>query len=121
MEHRTEVLVVDDDPAIRETVATILEEEGYLVETASDGTRALAAIGQHQPQVLLLDMRMPGVDGWDVAHALNDQGVDIPIVVMTAARSVRTWAREIGAIAYLAKPFDLNDLLNTVHRLCPAA
>jgi len=113
------VLVVDDEPAIRFVVAETLTFEGYPVKTAGNGEEALKILEQERPELVLLDMRMPVLDGWGFARELKRRGVDVPIVVMTAAQNARGWSREIGATAYLAKPFDLVDLLDTVERLCP--
>jgi CheY-like chemotaxis protein len=111
------ILVVDDDPSIRTTVSEILAMEGYPVETAADGAEALQAVERVQPALVLLDMRMPVMDGWGFARALRDRGLHLPILVMTAAQNARRWAEEIGADGYLAKPFDLLDLLNAVEQL----
>lgn len=120
--HDCPVLVVDDDQAIRELVTDVLEDEGYPVRAAIDGEEALLAIEAIRaadpdcPRVVLLDMKMPGLDGWGFARHLRERGLPISIVVMTAARDARQWAREIGADAYLAKPFQLDDLLAAVTR-----
>ena len=110
------VLVVDDDTSILDTVSAILSGEGYDVVSASSGQEALDAVARKQPVVILLDMRMPVMDGWAVARALRSQGITVPIVVMTAAESAKRWADEVGAEGYLAKPFGLDDLLATVER-----
>ena len=111
------ILVVDDDPSILHTVAAILELENYQVETARNGAEALAILDRVQPCLVLLDMRMPILDGWGFARALRDRGIELPILVMTAAQDTRRWAEEIGAAGYLAKPFELLELLNAVSRL----
>ncbi len=110
------ILVVDDDPAILMTVADILEFEGYSVQTASNGAEALAVLDDVRPRLILLDMRMPVLDGWSFSLILKERGFSSPVVVMTAAQDAGRWAREIDAAAYLSKPFDLNDLLSTVER-----
>ena len=110
------VLVVDDDTSILDTVSSILTGEGYYVVSAATGEEALAAVARKQPALILLDMRMPVMDGWAVARALRAQGIKVPIVVMTAAESAKRWADEVGAEGYLAKPFGLDDLLATVER-----
>jgi CheY-like chemotaxis protein len=110
------VLVVDDDTSILDTVSSILTGEGYHVVSAATGEEALAAVARKQPALILLDMRMPVMDGWAVARALREQGIQVPIVVMTAAESAKRWADEVGAEGYLAKPFGLDDLLATVER-----
>jgi len=111
-----DILVIDDDPAILMTVADILRDEGYVVRTAAGGMEGLAAIDDHRPALILLDMRMPVLDGWGVARALRDRGVTVPLVVMTAAQDMR-WGQEIGAAHTLAKPFDLLDLLTVVEQI----
>jgi CheY-like chemotaxis protein len=110
------VLVVDDDTSILDTVTAILSGEGYEVVSAASGQEALDAVARKRPLVILLDMRMPVMDGWAVARALRGQGINVPIVVMTAAESAKRWADEVGAEGYLAKPFGLDELLATVER-----
>ncbi len=115
------ILIIDDDPAIRATVAEILESEGYSVATAINGADGLQSLDRVDPALVLLDMRMPILDGWGFARALQTRGVQVPILVMTAAQDARRWAHEINAEGYVAKPFDLLDLLDTVGRFFPAA
>ena len=110
------VLVVDDDTSILDTVTAILSGEGYDVVSAATGQEALEAVARKLPLLILLDMRMPVMDGWAVARALRAQGLSIPIVVMTAAESAKRWADEVGAEGYLAKPFGLDELLTIVER-----
>jgi two-component system chemotaxis response regulator CheY len=112
------VLVVDDDESIRDTIVAILEDEGYVVTAAADGMQGLAAIDESRPCVVLLDMRMPVLDGWGVAAALHARGIQVPIAVMTAAQDAQRWCDEIGADACLPKPFDLDHLVATVARFC---
>src|SRR5947209_6780179 len=107
----TPILVVDDDPAILSTVPDILEFEAYQVERAANGAEGLAVVERVRPRLVLLDMRMPVLDGWQFAYALKERGINLPILVMTAAQDARRWAQEIGAQGYIAKPFDLSDLL----------
>jgi CheY-like chemotaxis protein len=110
------VLVVDDEPGIRETVTAMLEIEGYDVAEARDGAEALAQVEARQPDVILLDMRMPVLDGWGFAAELRARELAIPIVVMTAARDAARWAGEIAATAFVAKPFGFDDLVRAVER-----
>lgn len=114
------MLVVDDDPSIRLVVEAVLEDAGYTVRTATNGAEALAEVAAAPPGLVLLDMRMPVLDGWGFAAALREQGLRVPVVVVTAARDARAWADEIAADACLPKPFDLDDLLGTVRRFCAA-
>jgi DNA-binding response OmpR family regulator len=108
------ILVVDDDEAILEVVADVLRFEGYPVETAGDGAEALDAFDLPRPALVLLDMRMPRLDGWGFARILRERGIELPILVMTAARDAAGWADEIGAQGFLAKPFDIGELLDAV-------
>jgi two-component system chemotaxis response regulator CheY len=111
------ILVVEDDPAILSTVADILEFEGYDVERAMNGVEALDVVERVRPRLVLLDMRMPVLDGWGFARTLDDRGIELPIIVMTAAQDARRWAQEIGAEGYVAKPFELTDLLAAIEGL----
>jgi DNA-binding NtrC family response regulator len=111
------ILVVDDDPAVLGTVADLLELEGHRVERAGNGREALEAVERRRPSLVLLDMRMPLVDGWAFAKELKARDIDLPIIVMTAAQDASAWAEQIGAAAVLAKPFDVDNLLDTVERL----
>ena len=111
------ILVVDDDESIRTTVSDVLDLEGYRVVTATNGAEALQRIAETPPAVVLLDMRMPVMDGWGFARAVAARGMKLRILVMTAADNARAWAEEIGADGYVAKPFDLNELISAIHRV----
>ncbi len=115
------VLVVDDDPTILATVAETLDLEGYPVVTATNGAEALDVMERTSPSLVLLDMRMPVLDGWGFVRALRERGLDTTVVVMTATADARRWAAEIGAKGVLAKPFDLDDLIAEVQRLRPGS
>jgi CheY-like chemotaxis protein len=108
--------VIDDDPSILSTVTDILEFEGYRVITARNGVEGLQALQHERPSVILLDMRMPIMDGWAFARAIAAQELHAPIVVMTAAQDAGRWAREIEASSFLAKPFNLIELLEAVQK-----
>src|SRR6266545_4089857 len=111
------ILVVDDDESIRTTVSDVLDLEGYAVITAANGAEALRQVEQIHPAVVLLDMRMPVMDGWAFAHEIAARGLPLRILVMTAADNARAWAEEIGADGYVAKPFNLNELIAAVQRV----
>lgn len=109
------VLIVDDDGTIRDIVSMALSADGYEVMAASNGRDALALIDQTELSLILLDMRMPVMDGWAFARAYHDRpGTHAPILAFTAARDVADRAEQIGAAGYLAKPFDLDELLALV-------
>lgn len=108
------ILIVDDEPHIRATVSAMLQTEGYAVDEAANGADALHAVEHRAPDVILLDMRMPVLDGWGFARELRRRGHRTPIVVMTAARDAARWAREIAAETFVAKPFGFDDLITAV-------
>ena len=110
------ILVVDDDPEILAMLRDFLEGEGFAVRTAANGAEALDTLDGLAPALILLDMRMPVLDGWGFAKRFRERQLAYPIVVMTAAESARRWAEEIGATGYIAKPFDVNELLQTIER-----
>ncbi len=111
------ILVVDDEEDVREFLRIALEHDGYSVTTAANGALALQRLAAEVVDVVLLDMRMPVMDGWAFAEAYHRlPGPHVPIVVLTAAQDAATRARQIGAEAYLPKPFDLDDILDIVAR-----
>lgn len=109
------ILVVDDDDSIRELVSLALSDEGYEVISAPDGAMAFDLICEQPPHVILLDLRMPIMDGWEFLDAYRKApGPHAPVIALTAAREVGNTTPEIGADAFLSKPFDLDDLLSLV-------
>lgn len=114
------VLVVDDNPSIRTLVAELLELAGYAVATAADGLEALRAVERARPALVILDMHMPGLDGWGFARELRARGLELPMLVVTSAPDARRWADEIGAVGCLPKPFEIVALISLVGRLCGA-
>jgi CheY-like chemotaxis protein len=117
------ILIVDDDPGIVGFLQLALSDEGYRIGTAPNGREALARIGERRPDLILLDMNMPVMDGWEFCEELRQRGAvqsSIPIVVMTAARDASKRSREVGAQGYLGKPFDLDQLFEIVASLLAA-
>lgn len=115
------VLVVDDDPVIRGLLEVNLELEGYEVRLAVDGSDALAQVAAEHPDLVLLDIMMPGIDGWEVAQQLkgDERTAHIPVAFLTA-RAMGTDVKrgtDLGADAYVTKPFDPEELLELVGRL----
>ena len=115
------ILVVDDDAAILGFLELALLDEGYEVYTARNGREALAQIDQQPPDLILLDMNMPVMNGWEFCEELRGRNTAIPIVVMTAARDASARSREIGAQAFLGKPFNLDEMSQTVRGLLAPA
>jgi DNA-binding response OmpR family regulator len=116
-----DVLVVEDDSDLAALMEMILRDAGYLVRTAGDGRRALDLVAAAMPGVILLDMRMPVMNGREFARAFAERhGRAAPIVVVTAAENARLRAEEIGADGWLEKPFDLDAVVDAVaHHLRP--
>ena len=111
-EPRGRILLVDDDDSIRQVVTVFLTDEGYDVAGAADGQAALNQVETFKPDIILLDLRMPVMDGWEFVRLYRDlPGPHAPIVAFVAALHPRAVQEEIGAAALLEKPFDLDDLL----------
>jgi two-component system response regulator MprA len=112
MESGPQVLVVDDDPQLREALTRALELDGYRVRTASNGMKALESVAQQRPDVMVLDVMMPYVGGLDVCRTLRSKKDRLPILVLTARDEVgdRVAGLDAGADDYLTKPFALEEL-----------
>lgn len=113
------VLVVDDESAVRESISASLGFEGYEVTVARDGVEALAAIGKEPPDVVVLDIQMPRLDGLGVCRRLRGDGNGLPILMLTARESTsdRVLGLDAGADDYLVKPFALEELLARLRAL----
>lgn len=111
------MLVVDDEDGIRSVIGMYLAEEGHEVIEATSGEDAIAALRTERPHLVILDMRMPGIDGWGVAHAIRKFAPEVPFILATAVHDGARQAQEIGADAYLLKPFALEDLGAAIDRL----
>ena len=106
------IMVVDDDPAILDSIGLLLEFEGYLVNTTSNAS-GLLKMENGFPDLLLLDIWMSGIDGRDICKFLKQKATtkNIPIVLISASREIERSAMDCGANDFLAKPFDVSDLL----------
>ena len=113
------VLVVEDDPDVRAALTRALSFEGYEVAIAEDGGRALEAVRQNPPDVIVLDVMMPFVDGLETCRRLRARGDETPILMLTALGDVadRVDGLDAGADDYLAKPFALEELLARIRAL----
>lgn len=117
MPRPSDILVVDDEPAMADAILRVLELAGYAARSAGDGAQALEAVAQRRPALVLLDVLMPVMDGWQCAREMRTRyGDSLPIVVVTAAEHARLRAAELGADDFLAKPFMMRDLLEIVAR-----
>jgi two-component system, OmpR family, response regulator MprA len=114
-----EILVVDDEPAVRDSLDRALRLEGYKVELAADGGEALKALAEDSPDAVVLDLMMPRVDGLEVCRRMRAAGDRTPILVLTARDGVadRVKGLDAGADDYLVKPFALDELLARLRAL----
>ncbi len=121
----TSVLVVDDEPQVAWMLQFSLEAEGYRTFTARDGRQALGALQEFHPDLMLLDIMMPVMDGWSVLEEMNElpRGERPRVIVVSARASLRDRAKaaELGADAFVAKPFNVDDLLGILRELEAAA
>jgi len=109
------VLVVDDEPMVRETLSQVLSSEGYVVDLAVDGETALERVHAARPDAILLDLMMPGMNGRQFLQALRDEEAyaSVPVMIMTAVHGVELSAT-LGASEVVEKPFNIEELLNKV-------
>lgn len=110
------VLVVDDERSIAELVATALKFEGFTVDTAGDGTTALAHVVSFRPDLVVLDVMLPDLDGFEVQNRLRRDGFDVPVLFLTARDAVadKVHGLTLGADDYMTKPFSLEELVARV-------
>lgn len=113
------VLLVEDDRGVRESLARALKYEGYEVEAAPDGIEAMQLLDQHPPDVIVLDVMMPVMDGLEVCRRIRARGDETPILMLTARHEVndRVAGLDAGADDYLVKPFALDELLARLRAL----
>ena len=110
------VLVVDDEPMLRDTLGNMLSDEGYVVDLAVDGEEALDRVHEVRPDAILLDLMMPKMNGRQFLQALRAEPVyaDVPVLIMTAVHGLEVNLANVGASELVEKPFDVEDLLNKV-------
>ena len=115
-------MVVDDDADTRELCDLLLERAGYERLLAASGEEAVSLLEQHAPALIVLDLNMPGMDGWSVAALVrkHERTARIPILTITGLiQNVESAARRAGATAFLLKPLDAKRFVKEVKRLCP--
>ncbi len=118
MAEKSRVLVVDDEEALRYLLSTELVAEGYEVETAGDGDEAIEAIKKKDYDVVLLDIKMPRVDGFEVLRFIKQNKPEIKVIMLTAYADVKNAieALKLGASDFVSKPYDLEDILTSINR-----
>lgn len=116
------VLVVDDERQIRDVVAEALADDGYEVETAANGAQALAVLSRWVPDLIVLDLMMPVMDGatFRVRQLALDGAAEVPVLILSASRDAEGQRAKLGALGFIHKPFDLDALLDHVGRLLAA-
>lgn len=120
-DHKQHILVVEDDYSIRRLIEDVLSERGYSVAVAESGDVAMLQMREHRPDLVLLDLMMPGMNGWAFLQTRESDRdlVTIPVLVISAAGQTGIGdAQKLGAPVYLPKPFDVDTLLREVSRLC---
>ena len=115
----TPLLLAEDDQSVRESLTRALRFEGYDVQAVSDGAEALEALMAGQPEVIVLDVMMPGIDGLAACRRIREKGIRTPVLMLTARHDVadRVAGLDAGADDYLVKPFDLEELLARLRAL----
>lgn len=119
---RKRVLVIDDDMPLRGMLSAALRQHGFQVLLAGDGAEGQRALKIHNPDVILLDLAMPNMNGWDFLQRLKETGRigKVPIIVVSAHLRVEPQAvLQMGVSAILPKPFNLEDLINLIEHLSP--
>ncbi|MEU5544968.1 response regulator transcription factor [Streptomyces sioyaensis] len=118
-DHPARILIVDDEPAVREALQRSLVFEGYVTEQAVDGLDAVEKVASGDPELIVLDVLMPRMDGLTAARRLRANGVTVPILMLTARDTVgdRVTGLDAGADDYLVKPFELDELLARIRAL----
>jgi DNA-binding response OmpR family regulator len=113
---RESVMIIDDDPRLNRLLQMVLESAGYQVMAFTEAQAALSALDSDTPDVIVLDLRMPGMDGFEFYSEVQKRGVEVPIVVASAFGATQA-KEQMGAAAALAKPFMPDDLVSVVRRL----
>ncbi|AOQ25379.1 Sporulation initiation phosphotransferase F [Moorella thermoacetica] len=111
-------MVIDDQPGVRRLIAEALKQAGFNVTVATDGQEALGEIALEEPSLVILDMKMPGMNGVEFLQELRRRFLALPVIVITAYNELDLveQASKLGASYYLQKPFDLDDLYHLVRQ-----
>jgi CheY-like chemotaxis protein len=114
------ILIVEDDPDILSSLAEVIRDEGYRVQTAANGFQALAVLERSRPNLIFLDLMMPVMDGWRFMEEIRTRlpSLDVPIVLISAMHNLTDEARRLGVRHFLAKPYDLEDVVRIAREYC---
>jgi DNA-binding NtrC family response regulator len=123
MPAKNRILVVDDEDALRTVLSSELEGEGYHVRNAADGQEAINILGNQEFDLILLDIKMPNVDGFEVLKFVKDRQPKTKVVMLTGFADLKNAieSKKLGAEDFVSKPYDLVDLLTTVERVLTTA
>lgn len=115
------ILVIDDEPSILEIMRIILEEAGFKVKTLDQAKNFYEVVLEYQPNLILLDLWMPEIDGWEITKKLKEESEtkNIPVIVVSAVSHAEEVAQKSGANDFLQKPFEIEDLLKHVRKYLP--
>ena len=116
---KTQVLIVDDEPNIRDLLATSLRFAGYEIQTAANGAQAVAAVTESEPDIILLDVMLPDMNGFSVTKKLRSSGIQAPILFLTARDDVedKITGLTVGGDDYLTKPFSLDEVVARIQAI----
>jgi DNA-binding response OmpR family regulator len=119
MEEKKRILVVDDEATLRESLTGQLKAEGYVVSSAEDGDIAIEMLGSTYFDLILLDLKMPHVDGFEVLRFVKEKHPAIKVLVLTGFSDLKNAidTKGLGADSFIGKPFDRTELLSTIQRL----
>ncbi len=119
MADKNRILVVDDEAALRNVLSSELHTEGYVVSTASDGDEAIELLQAHSIDLVLLDIKMPRVDGFQVLRYVKEKLPQVKVIMLTGFADLKNAieSKKLGAEDFISKPYDLVDLLTTVERV----
>jgi DNA-binding NtrC family response regulator len=119
MSAKNRILVVDDEEALRAVLSTELESEGYVVKSAGDGEEAIRILQGESFHLILLDIKMPNVDGFEVLKFVKQQSPQTKVIMLTGFADLKNAieSKKLGAEDFVSKPYDLVDLLTTVERV----
>lgn len=110
------ILIADDDDDVRESLIDIIHTAGWHAVAARDGEEALSQVRAAAPHAVVIDYRMPGMNGAEVIRALREQKVQVPVILITAAGEIEELAREAGVRCFLCKPFGIDELITILRR-----
>jgi DNA-binding response OmpR family regulator len=121
MPHKGTILVIDDEQDLLETIRFRLEKEGYCVLTASDGDEGLRLLAENMPNLVIMDVMMPGMSGFEALERMKSdpKTKGIPVIIFSCGKEEESWALKslkLGAAGYIVKPFDAESMLFTVEK-----